>query len=134
MGVKITGIQEVINTMQIIARADWLEKPMNETVEYGKKLLKEYPPPPTGSRYIRTYTYRDSIYGALTRRGAGGITGRVYSVGAVQRGRQYEQYVKVRENQAQIHQGRWTVYEDDAVKIEEYGVGQFVKAAQEVTR
>lgn len=59
-----------------------------------------YPPPPAGSRYVRTFRLRHSWQARLVMQGD--ELGRVESTGV-----KYNIYVQDYERQADIHRGRW---------------------------
>lgn len=71
------------------------------------KSMKKYPPPRSGSRYVRTYRLRDSV--ELIRLD----NGYAIEIDPVARGRHYGKYVigdAKGEQQAWMHKGRWHLF------------------------
>lgn len=77
-----------------------MAEPTRETLELLKRRMQDYPPPPAGSKYVRTYRLRNSWQEDIIL--SGNVLGRLESVNVP-----YAPYVQDEQHQAQIHQGRW---------------------------
>lgn len=77
-----------------------LAEPTREVLALLKERLQNYPAPPAGSEYVRTYRLQNSWQEVLIL--AGDELGKVESVGVL-----YGPYVQDAEEQAWMHQGRW---------------------------
>lgn len=69
--------------------------------------MRKYPPPRAGSKYVRTYTLRDSV--ELKKLD----NGYAIEIDPVQRGRHYGKYVigdAYGRSQAWMHKGRWHLF------------------------
>jgi hypothetical protein len=69
--------------------------------------MRKYPPPPAGSRYVRTYRLRESV--KVLRLD----NGHAVNIDPVRRGRHYGKYVVGNakgEEQAWMHVGRWHLF------------------------
>ena len=109
--ITITGDDELLAILKSLNEFQrWARQPLEESIDALFGRVKTYPPPkPT---YQRTYTLQTSIAKEIIAQ-PNGLQGRVFSTGANQGHGQYEQYVKVREFQAEVHQGWWPTTEDD---------------------
>ena len=131
MSVTINGLEGVLRNIKNIGDGKWMHEPMQATVDEGLNVARTYAPRRPGQRYIRTGTLYRSFAARVEGRGLG-IKGRIFSRGAVQRGTRYEQDVKLRSEQAPIHQGRWPVIEDDAKIVDKIAVRNFTAAANKL--
>lgn len=127
--VRIEGLEALYRRFDSIDDlADALVVATREALKLLDKRLREYPPPPANSRYIRTYRLRESWRKRIDRTPYGAV-GTVESVGV-----SYNRYVMDDVYQAEIHRGRWhTVQSVAAEKSEEINdiYGRYVKARLE---
>jgi len=102
MGATITvDAHEVYASLALIAAIPKiLAPPTKESLDLLKKRMQEYPAPPAGSTYVRTYNLRGGWHLATVV--SGNILGRVWNEGV-----EYADYVQQESTQAEIHQGRW---------------------------
>ena len=109
--ITITGDKRLLAKLRSLNEFQrWARQPMEESIDALHQRVKTYPPPkPT---YQRTYTLQTSIAKEITPQ-PNGLQGRVFSTGANQGYGPYEHFVKVREFQAEVHQGWWPTTEDD---------------------
>ena len=116
--IDLTGMDYVMRQLQIIGNFDKNELPsiMDKIAEKLYEKVSEYPSPRAGSKYIRTYTYRDSTF-YETEAIHNGVLAIAGSHGAVQNGNRYDPYLKDERNQASIHSGRWSTLADDADSV-----------------
>jgi hypothetical protein len=56
MSITITGMEELIAKLGKVAAIDTLERPMDQSLLLGEAYMKDYPPAPPRSRYVRTGT------------------------------------------------------------------------------
>lgn len=81
----------------------------------ARSRVTTYPPPPPGSRYRRTYTYKRGWTIRKNPSATRAIAGYTLVGRAVQRGRDYTKYVggsAYGTSQAGIHRGRWVTVRD----------------------
>lgn len=116
--IDLTGMDYVMRQLQIIGNFDKNELPaiMDKIAKKLYEKVVDYPPERSGSKYIRTYTYKDSVFydTEIIPNGVQAIAG---SHGAVQNGNRYDPYLKDERNQASIHSGRWTTLTEDAEAV-----------------
>lgn len=102
VSVKITGLERLKPYLRELGNLDGgLNAPTRDALVMLQSRLREYPPPPAGSRYIRTYNLRHSWITELLRQ-PNGVLGQVASFGVP-----YNRYVMDDTRQAPVHQGRW---------------------------
>ena len=98
------GLQDLSAEIPKISK-DNIEKVFKRVV----KQVQNYPPPRSGSRYIRTYTLRNSPRMTPTQ------SGFRLQINPIQRGRAYGRYVigdARGGGQATVHIGRWLLLRD----------------------
>lgn len=83
---------------------DAMEAAMNDATALLLRELKTYPPPPSGSTYVRTRALSNSWHREIEGRGLEirGIVGSNENVAP------YNRAVQDEERQAEVHRGRWT--------------------------
>jgi len=101
-----------------------MAEPTRETLELLKRRMQEYPPPPAGSRYVRTYRLRNSWQENVIL--SGSVLGRLESFGA-----HYAPYVQDDVQQASVHQGRWQTRQRVAREEEDRAVAVYEAYLQE---
>ena len=113
-----TEMDYVLRQLQIIGNFDKLELPqiMDKIAKELYEKVVDYPPERAGSKYIRTYTYQDSVF-YDTETIPNGVQAIAGSHGAIQNGNRYDPFLKDERNQATIHSGRWTTLADDADSV-----------------
>ena len=80
---------------------------VDEWQETTVLIARKYPPPPPGSKYVRTFKLQNS-WRMSPISGVGTIRASVYSNGTANAGYgDYAPYVMGATKQASIHQGRW---------------------------
>ena len=132
MSVKMPQLAHILKGLGALGNEKWLREPMRETGKRGLTLVRTYPPPPSGSGYVRTGSlYRSFRYSTTFSRDS--IKLRIFSqsfTNPVTKSSDYDKWVKVREHQARIHQGRWPTDRDDAKNIENIAVDLVQAAAK----
>lgn len=126
--IEIVGLQPLIAKLgKLEDLLSELAEPTRELLELLKLKMQEYPPPPSGSKYIRTYNLRNSWQENII------LSGSV--LGTLQSDIRYGPYVQDMEQQAAIHQGRWQTIqsvsretEDEAVEIYESYLKELIAA------
>jgi hypothetical protein len=105
----------VTRKLSILANIDRTILPeiMESVAENLYERVQFYPPKLPNQRYVRTDTYRRSVY-KDSMPISNGYRAEAGSTGAVQNGRRYDAYLKDSRHQAAIHSGRWTTMDDDA--------------------
>lgn len=105
----------VSRQLSVIGRLDKeiLPEIMEDVASMLYDRVQFYPPQLPNQRYVRTGTYRRSVYqdSMPIRNGHRAEAG---STGAIQNGRRYDAYLKDGRHQAAIHAGRWFTMTDDA--------------------
>lgn len=84
------------------------EGAINEVTGRMLRDIRVYPPPPPGSKYLRTYRLRASWSVRMDRAGEDAV-GLLISDNYVA---PYNRWVQDRRSQARIHQGRWQTMQD----------------------
>lgn len=108
MAIKIRGLDKIIaKSTRLNDFQRWASDPMEETSKLLQKRAKIYPSPLSNQKYRRTFKLRDSMKALPITTISNGVRGGVTSIGAVNRGRRYEKWVKVFRFQARIHHNRW---------------------------
>lgn len=95
--------------IQAIKRFRELVKPIvEEWQDETLPIAQKYPPPPPGSKYVRTFKLQRSWHKSPIGGGVAQVRASVYSDGTADAGYgDYAPYVMGRYKQASIHQGRW---------------------------
>lgn len=114
--VEIKGLEPLLATFGKLENLiGQLEQPTSQILDLIQERIKEYPPPPPNSTYIRTYNLQNSWQKQLML--SGNVLGKVESGGP-----DYNVYVQDRERQAAVHQGRWQTRQDVAEDTEQEAV------------
>lgn len=104
-----------------------IKETVDEGLEYGRKELMDYPPPPRNSTYERTGTLgRGWERSGRGYKASGGETS-AYLFNTVE----YAQYVQG-DRQARIHQGRWRPARDIAREVEEVTQKRLKREAEQI--
>lgn len=142
-GIEVKGLTELIDRMKAfpleLARVGALA--MSASLNVLWENVPPYPPPPDGSRYVRTGTLGKSL-GSSPSGGASGGSPSIYKVqklgdggfeGTFGTNLSYAEHVISDTNQAAVHAGRWwtikTIAEKAAAKIESVWQAVAVKLA-----
>jgi hypothetical protein len=89
-----------------------------DTEPHAFRIVGRYAPLLPNQRYIRTETYKRSVFSEVEDITDGSrLT--FGSTGAIQDGRRYDPFIKDRRQQASIHRGRWATLQDDATEAME---------------
>lgn len=126
--IEIVGLKELIAKLGKLGDLlGELAEPTRELLELLKLRMQEYPPPPSGSKYVRTYNLKNSWQENVILAGS--------VLGTVQSDIRYAPYVQDLDQQAAIHQGRWQTMqsvtrdtEDEAVEIYESYLKELIAA------
>ncbi len=109
MAIVITGMDKALAKLEKLGKQEQILRPV--LVAQQKKIqkaLKKYPPPPTNSRYVRTYKLRNSWQTSTPLFTPGGSLAAIYSDGSARtKYGHYAPYVMEAARQASIHRGRW---------------------------
>lgn len=106
MPIEVTGLDILLNKVKGLEDLDnLLRRPVDEGLDILYEAIREYPPPPPNSTYIRTFNLQNSWRKQNILRED--ILGRIFSDHP-----NYNKYVQSRPDQAQVHQGRWQTVED----------------------
>lgn len=103
---------------------DAMEAAMNDATALLLRELKVYPPPPSGSTYVRTGTLRNSWHREIEGRGLEirGIVGSNENVAP------YNRWVQDEERQAPVHRGRWTNTAQEVLRRNEAAINGMFRA------
>ncbi len=118
-GATMAAVQKVRAEVPQIA-----EKNINAVVKRVQKQMQNYPPPPSGSRYTRTYLFKNSW--RITKQARGF---KLENTASTRRGR-YGNYVvgdALGAGQAWMHVGRWLLFRD----VVDYEMTQLPDAVEE---
>ncbi len=108
VGISIKGLQKMLEiTGRIEDLEDELRKPTDKVLSLLLTRVRTYPPPPPGSKYIRTFRFKNSWRKKVIL--GGGILGLVESLEP-----RYNVLVMSAKEQAMIHTGRWETDEEIA--------------------
>lgn len=112
--ITVTGIDEVLEKLRAIGPdlAETIRPAVAEALQIVRGRMREYPPPPPNSSYVRTGNLGASW--EVIPYGSGDVLGIVRSAGP-----EYNRFVQSHEEQAGIHQGRWQTDEDVAREKED---------------
>jgi len=107
MTVEIHGLAELNERLGAATAAETLIQPMQRALYDMQNRMSLYPEPPAESIYRRTLTLGREWTAAVPEIDAhsGGVTGRVGTV------TDYAPWVQKADQQAAVHQGRWTTDE-----------------------
>lgn len=104
--VEIKGLPELRRKLEELEQAiEQMADPTSDALNLLKKRMQDYPPPPPGSTYQRTYNLKNSWQETV-------ITSGTTTIGNLFSSIPYGPLVQDRENQAGIHQGRWQTIQD----------------------
>lgn len=113
LSVDVRGFNRVANQFRTLA-ARFPTQVTEETREWGEDFAADlrgtpYPPPPAGSRYVRTYKLKRSWRAARINRGV-----RIVNNAGIRGRGPYATYVvgDLHGRQAEIHAGRWWRFKD----------------------
>lgn len=112
--ITVTGIEEVLEKLRLVGPDlhKAIRPAVKEALEIVRGRMKEYPPPPPASRYVRTGNLGASW--EVFPNGSGDMLGAVRSYGPA-----YNRYVQSATEQAEVHRGRWQTDEDVAREKED---------------
>lgn len=130
--IKITGLDKVQHNLKAMENEfpKVVNQSMLKTVLYVQGKLPPYPPPPAGSKYIRTVKLGQSI---TTLKGASPYAlSEVKLLGSEVHGiigtnLKYAPYVIDAEKQASVHSGRWWTLQGEFAKLRDSIVTYFQK-------
>ncbi len=130
-------VMEIRGLDALLSRLDKapVQKLANEALTESTKVVHQrlsrytqsYPPKPSGSTYIRTFTLRDSIQFTVKPFGASG-EGRVYTA------LDYAPYVIGHESQVALHMGRWWTEKSVAEEMRPIVISYFSEAMDKVAQ
>jgi hypothetical protein len=106
MAIKVKGLKALQKDMGKSVALLTILPPLAKGMRSIKTAARQYPPPPAGSRYVRTFKLRQSWEDGTSARGS-------KAVGIVATDISYGPYVRG-DKQAAIHRGRWRLLEDIA--------------------
>jgi hypothetical protein len=108
LSISITGVDRLVRNLGLATAQAVLTPPTERATTRLKDDLKEYPPPPPGSGYVRTGDLGRGWKSRRPRATATGLTGEVYNAVRSRRTRKpYAMFVQKAGEQAAIHRGRW---------------------------
>ena len=114
--IEIQGLDKLNNALRQLTQMErerFVDEALREVQELAFKRVKKYPPPPPGSRYVRTYRLRGSWRKLPVVVLSGYATATTRSEHL-----RYNIFVQERANQAAIHQGRWPTIQDISEDLE----------------
>lgn len=122
MSITIDGMQEVFRTLARTAAIDKLDAPMQRSVLRLEAYMKDYPPPPLNSSYVRT--------GSLGRRWATDIERRQDGlIGRVGNNIHYARWVQSRMYQQRIFEHIGWRTDTQAIRANETAIRDDFQAA-----
>ncbi len=116
LNIQIQGIPQLIAKLGNAVAAQTLEKGMTRSLARVKATLAKYPPPPTGSGYIRTGTLGRSWTSSKPAFSGGVLVGSIGNAAASRRGGQkYAKWVQGQETQTAQHAATGWVTDQQAL-------------------
>lgn len=110
MQVEIRGTGELVQKLNQIADINQLRPTLRESAEIFREEMTDYPPPPVGSRYVRTLTLGRLWTVTPVFQVWNGLQVKVGNVTP------YVRWVQSRLMQARVHRGRWRTEYDVLVE------------------
>lgn len=119
--ITIEGIDELVEKLGRVSAHKTLQRPMRRSMETLVRYMKFYPPPISGSSYIRTDILKNQWTSEVTTN-HNGLTGKVGNA------TKYAPWVQSSRFQAGIHRGRWRTDENAIDENEDAIIRDFQKA------
>ena len=98
--IVVTGVPKLLRKLDAAMADQTIKRGLEGGMNILRDVLKKYPPPPAGSKYVRTRRLGNS----WAQRTSGFA---MKAEGFVGNNTSYARYVQDEEKQAQVHQGRW---------------------------
>lgn len=122
--ITIQGLDALYRKIDSMERIqDVLTPPMQRGVYRLQRDMAMYPPPPTGSTYVRTGTLGRRWTTKIDRNGGG-------LVGTVGNSTSYGPFVQSKQFQARVHRGRWQTDVDVAERNQRSIINDFEATIQ----
>lgn len=121
-GIEIKGLDALYRKLDAAKATDTLEAPMQRSVLRLQAYMQDYPPQPSGSRYIRTGTLGRRWTHKIERSGSG-LTGKVGN------NTTYGPWVQSQQFQTRFHQRTGWRTDEQAVKDNEEAIVADFQAA-----
>jgi hypothetical protein len=108
LSISITGVDRLVRNLGLATAQAVLTPPTERATTRLKDDLKEYPPPPPGSGYVRTGDLGRAWKSRRPSRTMSGLEGGVFNAVRSRRtGKAYGPFVQKQGEQATVHRGRW---------------------------
>lgn len=115
ISITIDGVDELYTRLDAAQRNEILRPPMVRSLARLQADMANYPPPPSGSSYVRTGDYGKHWTSSVDTDSDGLIGKLGNAVRSRRYGHAYGPYVGDSELQADVHRGRWTTDEESAM-------------------